>query len=192
MINVLAILAAQNASEQLASNAQFEVLQGQQDILAGNAANVLQCIDAMRQSNVCHFYSDGAWSMHQLLVALLELSGPCKLYISSFAMSETAVRTLHSLKDAGLVKKLHCVIDNRVETRSAGSLQLLRGISDRLALRACHAKITILEGEHCQMLVSGSANYTENKRMEVGYIERGDAASNFHKQWILKILQENG
>lgn len=139
-----------------------------------------------------HFYTDGEWSMHHLLTALLQITGPADVYLSTYAVSETSCRTLAQLRnDKGVIKSLSCVIDNRVDTRSANSLQLLRGISDRIILRACHAKATVIMGDQCSITVIGSANYTENKRMEVGIIDTTVPVADFHRSWITKILDEN-
>lgn len=138
------------------------------------------------------FVSNGEWNMHELLIALMELTGKAKVYISSYAMNETAVRTLSLLKENGLIKNLYCIVDNRSDVRSAGSLQVLRSISDFLCLAPCHAKVTVIDGEHEQITIIGSANYTENNRYEVGIVCKGEASVEFHKQWMIKAFKKHG
>lgn len=187
LLNPIEILHQQNAIDEQSNAQSFDVLQNNAPSL-GFGQNVALIVKECNSAELCHYYSDGAWSLHQLLIGLLSISGNANVYISSFAMSETAVRTISALQESGAIKSLHCVIDNRVETRSAGSLQLLKSISTRIALRACHAKVTLLYGEKCNIAIIGSANYTENKRMEVGFVSKNKETCDFHKQWTENIL----
>jgi hypothetical protein len=154
----------------------------------GLAALMMSC---KMQSNV-QFMSNGEWNMHELLISLLNLSGNAKVYISSYAMNETAVRSLAMMKDKGLIKFLYCIIDSRSDVRSAGSLQLLLSISDFICLAPCHAKVTAIDGDQEQLTILGSANYTENNRYETGIILKGSASVEFHKQWIIKAFKKHG
>lgn len=154
-----------------------------------HTATVLQdVVDKVFQYNQVHWYSYGDWSMHQLLIALLKITGPADVMISSYAFSETPTRAIAKAKIDGLIKRLDCVIDSRVETRTAGSLQLLRGICDGLALISTHAKATLITSDSMQVTVIGSANYTENKRYEAGVISASPAVYNFHYEWIKAAL----
>lgn len=134
------------------------------------------------------WHSAGDWSMHQLLEALLQKTGPAHVLISSYAFSETPTRRLAILKDNGLIKSLRLIIDNRVETRTAGSLQLLKGIADEMTMVATHAKVTLIRNSTWQISVIGSANYTTNVRHEAGIISCDMNTYGFNKQWIEKAL----
>jgi hypothetical protein len=155
----------------------------------GLASEIISIMEQVSESPVVHYWTDGAWSMHQLLNGLLQLVGASNVWLSTYALSETSVRVIHKLKEDGLIKSLHCVIDNRVDTRSAASFQFFKNIADKVALVDCHAKVTILMGGSRNLIVIGSANYTENKRMEVGLISDASDLCAFHKDWIEKLLQ---
>jgi hypothetical protein len=191
LISASQLIAEQDKQDEAVGEVSWAAIDGGKGTMS-SGDNVMQLVESVQLHEHTHFYTDGAWNMHQLLIGLIGIAGKSDVYLSSFAMSETAVRALLGLQDVGLIKSLHCVIDNRVETRSAGSLQLLKSISNRIVLRACHAKVTIIEGEHLDLVILGSANYTENKRMEVGVITKSESVSRFHKEWICKILAENG
>lgn len=158
---------------------------GQELAFAVENGTVLQKV---KDLNTVHVWTDGAWSMHQLLSGLLLQVGASDVWMSTYALSETSVRTMHKLKEDGLIKSLQCVIDNRVDTRSAASFQFFKSIADRVVLADCHAKVTILLGGRRNLIVIGSANYTENKRMEVGMISDDWALCQFHKEWIENLL----
>ena len=78
----------------------------------------------------CHIYwvSDGDWSMHELLMALIAITGPVHVSISSYAMGETPARVLAQLKQQDAILSLRCVLDDRIDVRSAGSLQLIKSV----------------------------------------------------------------
>jgi hypothetical protein len=134
--------------------------------------------------------SDGRWSMHQLLMSLLDISGPADVHISSYALSETPARYLVQLKNTGIIRTLNCVLDNRVDTRTASTLQIIKTISDDFALVDTHAKVTVITNEEWNIAVVGSANYTENKRYEAGSITSTKEAADFQLTWIKKALKD--
>lgn len=134
--------------------------------------------------------SDGKWSMHEMLIALLNITGPAEVFISSYAMSETPARILTQLKNAGDIKQLNCVLDNRVDVRSAGSYQLMLSMCDKLVLVKTHAKVTVIVNDKWKVAVIGSANYTENERYEAGIITLFDDAVDMQLRWINKALND--
>jgi hypothetical protein len=137
-----------------------------------------------------YWVSDGNWSMHQLLLGILTMTGPAHVAISSYAMSETPARVLSQLKDLGNIITLRCVLDNRVDVRSAGSLQLIKTISDDFSLVDTHAKVTLVKNDEWQISVVGSANYTENKRYEAGIVTTAANAYQMNDRWITKALRD--
>lgn len=133
--------------------------------------------------------SDGKWSAHQLLMALLNITGTADVYISSYAMSETPARHLVKLRETGIIRSLFCVLDNRVDTRTAGTLQIVKSICNDYALVDTHAKVTLLQNSLWNIAVIGSANYTENNRYEAGIISCTEAAVYLQLKWIIKALK---
>lgn len=134
--------------------------------------------------------SEKNWSMHELLLALLNTTGPSVVHISSYAMSETPARTLSMLKDAGTITELYCLLDNRVEVRTAKTIQLIKSISNDYALIDTHAKVTIIQNSNWQIAVIGSANYTGNERYESGVIIESKEAVDQQLFWIKKALKD--
>ncbi len=134
--------------------------------------------------------SEGKWSMHELLLELLNITGAANVFISSYAMSETPARILAQLKESGMIKTLHCVLDNRVDVRSAGSLQIMRSICKSLVLVKTHAKVTVIVNEAWQLAVIGSANYTENERYEAGIITLNPEAVELQLNWMEKAFTD--
>jgi len=155
-----------------------------------NSLGLKEVISLVQQKINVYWVSDGNWSMHQMLMALLDITGPAEVHISSYAMSETPARYLVQLKEAGLISKLYCVIDNRVDTRTAGTYQVIMSIADDYALIDTHAKVTVIMNDDWKIAVIGSANYTENKRYEAGIISCTEEAVNLQLRWLRKALAD--
>lgn len=138
-----------------------------------------------------HWLSEGDWSMHDMLIGLLMISGPADVYLSSYAFTEYPARLIADHMDRKIIKKLYCLIDKRLDVRSASALTIIRNIATRLELVNTHAKITVIENDAMMIVVIGSANYTTNKRYETGVVIVDREAATFHKNWMLYALDKN-
>lgn len=147
-------------------------------------------IKLIEPNATAYWVSNGDWSMHELLLEILNITGAAEVWLSSYAMSETPARILSQLKTAGMIKKLFCVLDNRIDVRTAGSFQLMKSISDRLVLVDTHAKVTVVQNDQWSVAVIGSANYTENKRYEAGILTLHKPAVEMQLRWINKALND--
>jgi hypothetical protein len=135
-----------------------------------------------------HWVSEGDWSMHQLLQKLLELTGPADVFISSYAFSELPARTIADMKATGTIRKLFCVLDSRIDVRSASALTLIKNTADKCKLTHTHAKVTVIRNDQWFLVVVGSANYTTNVRYEAGIISTDSTVASFHQKWIQNEL----
>lgn len=166
------------------------VITGALEEVMCDSMELLQVINLVKESRSVMWVSDGSWSMHQMLMALLDITGPADVMISSYAMSETPARILAQLKNERIIKTLRVLLDDRVDTRAAGSLQVIMAIADEYALVKTHAKVTLLQNDHFNITVVGSANYTENKRYETGVIFTDMPAYEMQCKWISKAFAD--
>lgn len=149
---------------------------------------VLQLLHANR---CVHWLSEGDWSMHDMLMGILDITGPAEVYISSYGFSEYPARIIADLKARKIIIKLSCLVDLRLDTRSASAFNIVKNVSDRVKQINTHAKVTIIENEKYSVVVVGSANYTTNKRYECGTVIMGVEATAFHKKWIEDAFTKN-
>lgn len=150
--------------------------------------DVIQLVD---YGKTVHWMSAGDWSMHQLLDALLmKIELPTDVWISTYAFSEKPARMIADYKRTLIIKSLKCIIDSRVDVRSASALNIVRNAADKIKLCDTHAKVTVLKNEKWFLAVSGSANYTTNKRYEAGIITADPAIALFHQKWIEDELRK--
>lgn len=132
---------------------------------------------------ICYI-TDGAWSMHELLAYLLKQTGRAKVYIVTWTITEVPARSLLMLKKDNLISELHCVIDDRVRSRTPKSFQLLEQTCDRLLEKKCHSKNIIIENEEWQIGVISTANFSKNPRIESGVIDCNRQTAEFFRQFI--------
>lgn len=155
------------------------------------AGNKIHDVLAIVEKGCCvHWLSDGEWSMHDLLLGLLQISGPADVFLSSYAFSEYPARLIADLKDRKIIRSLYCLIDSRIDKRSASALALVRNCADHLKMVNTHAKVTVIENREFVFCIIGSANYTTNKRYEAGMIIADAGVSLFHKKWITDELRK--
>ncbi|MGN6477253.1 MAG: hypothetical protein ACTHKV_08505 [Flavipsychrobacter sp.] len=153
------------------------------------ASNKIYDVLAMVEPGSCvHWVSAGEWSVHDLLLGLLQISGPASVFLSSYAFSEHPARLIADLKGRKLITSLHCLIDSRIDKRSASALTLVQNCADQCKLINTHAKVTVIENKEHIYCIVGSANYTTNKRFEAGMIIGDTAVANFYKKWIVDEL----
>lgn len=150
----------------------------------------LSSIGELVEHKVIKFMSKGAWSMHELLAYLVEKTGPADVHLSAWTMSEDPARVIYKLKEEGLIKKLSCLLDYRIHTNAGDAMQLLLGITDRIALVKTHAKVMVILNKQWGISVVGSANFSRNKRIEAGTIFIHRPSALFEREWIESILNE--
>jgi hypothetical protein len=117
-----------------------------------------------------HFWSKGQWSMHELLQFIVQKVGKSDVWMTTWTITENPVRCLFGLKKDNLIGELHCILDYRIKGRKPGPFQFLKKIADSITLTQCHAKSLVIVNENWKVSVVGSANFSQNPRLEAGVI----------------------
>lgn len=145
-------------------------------------------IGSFRMGEEIHYVTGARWSAHNLLHWILQRTGPANIYISTYTISEDAVRLLHTMKEAGTIKEIHALIDKRFDNRNAKAMQFAKENFNSLKLRDCHAKVTVLINDDWHISMVGSANYSNNPRIERGMIICSKECAEFDRDWIIKEI----
>lgn len=145
-------------------------------------------IGLILENQTIHYASMGDWSTHDLIFHILKQVGPSKVYFTTWAISEFAIRQLLKFVDEGLIIELKGIFDYRNGIRKPAELQFLKKITADVKAAKCHAKVTVIENENIGIAIVGSANFTANPRIEAGVISSFRAVAEFHKGWILEEL----
>ena len=140
------------------------------------------------QGQTIHYASLGDWSTHDLLFYLLRITGASKVYFTTWAISEFAIRQLYLFIESGLILELRGIFDYRNGIHKTAELEFLRNITTEIKAAKCHAKVTVIENDTWGIAIVGSANYTRNPRIEAGVICADKEIAAFHRTWILNEL----
>lgn len=136
-----------------------------------------------------HFVTPGAWSMHEAIEYCLRKTGPAKLYLTTWTISETPARMIYNLKNEGLITELHALFDHRIRDSKPKPFQMITAALDSFALVKIHAKTAAIINDDWGISIAGSANLTKNPRIERGIIDSNRPVAEFDANWITKHIQ---
>ncbi len=139
------------------------------DFIPQSSLEALQKEIGSLHSEPTVFYWSNAWSMHELILYLLSQSGPSEVCISSFSVSEEAVRAFATAKDLGYIKKLTVLFDYTTKKHKADFVNFIHNVSDNIRTCANHSKGVLIEGD-LEIAVLSSQNLNRNHRLECGAI----------------------
>lgn len=160
-------------------------------LIQGRAGNALEAgIPALFEGLCIDLRTWGVWSTHEVITHLLGLTGPAEVWVSTWAISEDAVRALVAMLESGYITSLNCLFDFRVKGFKAAALQLARFNATRLALGQVHAKVTVILNDEYAVRIISSANLTENPRIEVSNLCVHRANALEHRLWMNQIIQD--
>ncbi len=127
-------------------------------------------IGTISQNMVKPFWSEGKWNMHDLLTFLLKTTGPAKVWLSTFSISEASIRAFNNAMDEGLITELNCLFDYTIKKNKLQLLVFASNVASDIRLTPNHSKIILIENDNWNLTVVGSANMTPNPRKEAGVI----------------------
>lgn len=139
-------------------------------------------------NNRIDFCTAGEFSMHHVLEYLVQQNAPVDVYLCSWTIKEEPARLLYALKQMKLIKGLYCIFDYRMKTLDAKHFHFLEKVADKIVLTKNHAKAMVIVGESISYCVTGSANFSNNPRIEIGSITSAADVVEFHLGWMNKVL----
>ncbi len=143
---------------------------------------------AMEEDESVFYFTDGAWSNHDLIVHLLEQSGPAAVYLSTWSIGEESLRQLHHLISSGIIVQLHCLFDQRISQQKAKELQLAKGTANSVVFKKNHSKTVAIKGPEKSFVIYTSANLTHNPRMEAGVVHCGRSVADFTIEFLTREI----
>lgn len=153
---------------------------------------IQQLIGYVHPGDVVNFWSSGEWSLWELIDHLLEQTGDgTEVYLATWSISEFSARKLASWINSGRISKLIGVIDYRSKNRHPAAFHLAKNTFSHIRVAYCHAKVTVLIGNGQYILINGSANWTENPRMESGVILHSEHMAMDSAQLICDVVNNS-
>lgn len=160
-------------------------------IVAKRPDRLKTIVDMLEHEDELHYVSDGEWNLHDFFNAMLQRVKPCSLYLSTYAINEFPVRQILLAQEAGELLSVFMVLDSRAKVRVPATYALAKNIANKVVLTGCHAKVMVLISEAQSLTLVTSQNWTNNPRIEVGYVSKKRELAEFHISWMQKVL-ENG
>ncbi len=127
-------------------------------------------IGKLKKDTIYPFWSNGRWAMHDLLSWLLKQTGPASVQLSTFSISEVALRAVAHLIETGVIEWLECLFDYTIQRNKLQLLFFASQLSTNIYIAPNHSKVMLIENEQWKITVIGSANMTPNPRKEAGII----------------------
>jgi len=152
--------------------------------------NLAEMLEESQMGDVICYHSDGKFSQHQLVASICEKVGPSSLHFATWTLTEDPVRVLYKLYEKGLITSVIALFDERIKTYSSNGLQFASTFFEKIGLSKSHAKITVLENESWSIVVLGSANWSNNPRLEAGTILFSKAAAQHYKLVINSKIEK--
>ena len=150
-----------------------------------SAKQLSETIGSLSPGNSKFFHTEGAWSNIELLHYILTSSGPANVYFCTWSISIEAIRKFVEWKNSGLILNLFVVLDRGVRNRKPEIYQQCVANFENVVFVKCHAKVTVVQNAKDNFCFLGSANYTENPRLEAGLIVNDKVTSDNYAAMIL-------
>lgn len=155
------------------------------------AGKVRDAVGEIEQNKVMFIPTRGNWSNHDLLELILQKTGPAKVWITSWTVSEPAVRSLIQMIDSGLIQEIHCLFDERIKVHCPQAYQLAEKTVVDMKLAKIHAKCIAVINDDWGVAVVTSANFTRNPRIEAYALCTDRDVAEKQRDWIQDEMNNN-
>lgn len=159
--------AASSKSDDRSLSPTLSEASGETHHLIGTRGQKLQeALAGLKHNMHLHFPSYAMWSSHEVLSALLDITGPVDIHMTSWSIAENPVRQLIRMIDSGKVLNLTCLFHERTPKNHPAAWQLLQRNVARVRLVKIHAKQMVLINKDWGISVVCTANFNRNKNIE--------------------------
>lgn len=149
-----------------------------------------ELLTTIQEEKTYHFWSENSFSAHELLLHLLRLTGPAKVYIATWTISEKVGRDILEAIECGLITEMVGVLDKTSEGRHPADFHFSKSLFKRLSTTNVHAKCAVIENDKFLISFFGSSNFTTNQRIERGLLNTVHMVARQDKETILRLMEE--
>lgn len=120
-----------------------------------------------KNGKVCGL-TNGAFSLISLIEAVLDVTGPADVTISTWSAGLYDASALNSLMASGTVRDVRLILDRSFKTRQAGYSLYIQDVFKEENIRTTntHAKFVLIHNDTYNICIRSSMNLNENKRCE--------------------------
>ena len=165
-------------------------IEGLECFLSKRTQTLQEVMPELKPGFVTLFASAGLWSMHDLLFWILDKTGPARVVSATWSITDEPATQIARRLHEGIITELHFLFDVRVKIRSEKVYTFVKHQAATCRLSACHAKAFVVENDSWSVAVVGSANFTNNPRIESGVLLVSREAAEFTRSWIMAEIQK--
>ena len=112
--------------------------------------------------------TNGAFSLISLIEAVLDITGPGDITISTWSAGLYDAGALNSLMASGTVRDVRLILDRSFKTRQSGYSLYIQDVFKEENIRTTntHAKFVLIKNDTYNVCIRSSMNLNENKRCE--------------------------
>jgi hypothetical protein len=156
-----------------------------------SSGNIADDFGPLLPEHFYHYINFGQWSLHDLLEYILQFTGPAHVKVTSYGISETAVRSFVNMIDNNSVLSLDMVFDISTKRNKFALLMFATNVATRVFVTANHAKLISVQNEKYTVVVNASANLTVNRRNEAGCLITEQETAISYNQAIAEIINSS-
>jgi len=128
----------------------------------------------------------GKWSLVDLIEHCLRATGPADVMISTWTAAGADIGFAHALLKNGSIRSMRFVVDASFQIRQPAYCAALRAAfgDDAIRMTENHAKFVTIKNDRWNLVLRGSMNLNENRRLES--FEISDCADMM--SWLIETI----
>ena len=127
-------------------------------------------LSSISKNSITPFFSEGRWSLYHLLSYLLSVTGPAAVKISSFSLSEAAIRVFLQEIQNSNIQSIQLLLDISIPRRKIELTLFASDVIKDIRLTPNHSKLVLIKNNSWNVVIVSSQNLTPNPRLETGVI----------------------
>lgn len=150
------------------------------------SASAERCVAGFEMGQRREVLTKGQFSLLDMVRALLELTGPASVRLSTWSTGIRDAETAAWMLSSGLLTSLQLLTDRSFPARQpkyAGRLVALFG-EDAIVCTRVHAKVAIIESDDWSIAIRSSMNLNRNPRFEQASIDGDAEMVAFYGAWF--------
>ena len=136
-------------------------------------------------------FTKGQFSLLDLLVACLEITGPVDFTLSTWTAARHEITQLAALRDAGKLRSMRWLCDWTFVRRDPEAAHMVRTAfgADAIRVAQCHSKFAIFSNRRWKLCLRTSMNLNMNPRTEDFTLAHDPPLARFLETWLEEIWQ---
>lgn len=135
-------------------------------IVGRQGVDLAKLLPELQPDKHYHIPSRANWSLHEMLGYLLGKTGPAKVWVTSWGITQGPLDKVMGMQRDGRIQELSVLFDKRVKLQCPQAHQLLLAGNAKVRLTKNHSKLIVIRNDHWGITVITSANLTRNVRLE--------------------------